>query len=193
MIQTLHQIDRELTLAINSLHSPATDAIWMLVTEKKVWFLLYAIAIFFLFKQLGWKKALVVIASVALSVGLIDTLSTLVKDSVARLRPCYDTWMLSHGLYMLEPRGGFFGFFSAHAANHCGMATALFMGFRNDTTHAYRGLAWGAWIWASLVAISRVYVGKHFLGDVLVGVLVGLAIGYLMGYLARWVIRRFRL
>ena len=59
----------------------------------------------------------------------------------------------------------------------------------NVTGH---GLA-NPWIWASLVAISRVYVGKHFLGDVLVGVLVGLAIGYLMGYLARWVIRRFRL
>lgn len=120
-----NQIDRELTLAINGLHCPASDAVWMLVTEKKVWFLLYAIAIFFLFRQLGWKKALVVIASVALSVGLIDSLSNLVKDSVARLRPCYDTWMLGHGLYMLEPRGGFFGFFSAHAANHFGMATAL--------------------------------------------------------------------
>ncbi len=71
MIQTLHQIDRELTLALNGLHCPASDAIWMLVTEKKVWFLLYAIAIIFLFKQLGWKKALVVIASVALSVGLL--------------------------------------------------------------------------------------------------------------------------
>ena len=112
---------------------------------------------------------------------------------MARLRPCYDTWMLGHGLYMLEPRGGFFGFFSAHAANHFGMATALVMGFRNDPTHSYRGLAWGAWTWASLVAISRVFVGKHFLGDVLVGTIVGLAIGFLMGLLARWVIRRFRL
>ena len=191
MIRTLHHLDQQATLFLNSLYCPASDQFWMLVTEKKVWYLLYLFAIVMLIRRLGWKKALVVVLSVVLTIGLVDQLSNLVKDSVARLRPCYDTWMISHNLHQLEPRGGFYGFFSAHAANHFGIATTLVMGFRNDRRLRYRGLAAGAFIWASLIALSRVFVGKHYLGDVLVGALAGLLIGYLAGLAARWVINRF--
>jgi undecaprenyl-diphosphatase len=38
--------------------------------------------------------------------------------------------------------------------------------------------------WAALVAISRIFVGKHYLGDVIVGTLVGLIIGYTLGVIA---------
>ena len=37
---------------------------------------------------------------------------------------------------------------------------------------------------AALVGISRIFVGKHYLGDVLVGTIVGLAFGLAMGWLA---------
>ena len=41
--------------------------------------------------------------------------------------------------------------------------------------------------------MSRVFVGKHFFGDVLVGFAVGLLAGWLLAQLARLIIRRFRL
>ena len=43
-----------------------------------------------------------------------------------------------------------------------------------------------------MVSISRVFVGKHYLGDVLVGVIVGIAFGLFTAWLARLVIRRLR-
>jgi membrane-associated phospholipid phosphatase len=42
-----------------------------------------------------------------------------------------------------------------------------------------------------LVAVSRIFVGKHFLGDVIVGIMVGLIAGYAFGYLAKATIKRF--
>ena len=46
-------------------------------------------------------------------------------------------------------------------------------------------------IWALLVGISRIFVGKHFLGDVLVGFAVGALVGWAVASLA-FVIRTSR-
>ena len=46
--------------------------------------------------------------------------------------------------------------------------------------------AYGYWIffWAFMVAVSRIFVGKHYLGDVIVGILVGSLAGYCFARLA---------
>ena len=46
-------------------------------------------------------------------------------------------------------------------------------------------------VWASLVAISRIFVARHYLGDVIVGTIVGILAGYGFGLLAQYVIRKF--
>ena len=89
-----------------------------------------------------------------------------------------------------KKRGGFYGFFSAHAANAFSLAVCLVIGFRNDSTHTYNWFCRCALVWASLVSISRIFVGKHYLGDVLVGAIIGIAIGYLAGAAARYCISR---
>jgi membrane-associated phospholipid phosphatase len=42
-----------------------------------------------------------------------------------------------------------------------------------------------------MVAVSRIFVGKHFLGDVIVGICVGLFAGWAFGSLAKLTIKRF--
>jgi membrane-associated phospholipid phosphatase len=42
-----------------------------------------------------------------------------------------------------------------------------------------------------MVSISRIFVGKHYLGDVIVGMAVGAAAGIAFGYLAGWVMKRY--
>ena len=39
--------------------------------------------------------------------------------------------------------------------------------------------------WATLVAVSRIFVGKHYLGDVLVGICVGIVAGMMFAWMAR--------
>ena len=189
-IDWLHQWDEILTLALNHLHGPFSDACMMLLSRKQVWFPLYGVVAFFLFRRLGWRKALIVILSVALTTVACDQTSNLIKDWVGRLRPCYNFNMISGGLHMLEGRGNYFGFFSAHAANSFGFAMSTLMGFRNDTRYRYRHYAFLIMTWAALVSISRVFVGKHFIGDILVGTLIGLGYGALFGYIARRIIMK---
>ena len=194
LLNLISLLDRDATLALNSLHVPLTDALWMLFSDKKVWFPLYLIMVVLLFLRMNWKKALTVLVSVVLAVVACDQLANLVKDAVCRLRPCWDSNMLSGGLRVLEGKGSFYGFFSGHASNAFGVAACLEAGFRSgDKSRSYKGFSAGMYVWASLVGLSRIFVGKHFLGDVLTGAAVGLLIGWLFGRLARWAIEKYSL
>lgn len=194
LLNLLDGLDRAATLALNSLHVPATDAMWMLFSDKKVWYPLYLALAVLLFLRMNWKKALIVLVSAVLAVVSCDQLANLVKDAVCRLRPCWDSRMLSGGLRVLEGKGNLYGFFSAHAANAFAVATSLSAGFRTgDKSRSYKGFSAGMYVWAALVGLSRIFVGKHFLGDVLTGAAVGLLIGWLFGRLARRAIEKYSL
>ena len=190
VIDWLHSADQDITLTINSWTSPWTDSFWMMMSDKMFWIPAYVVCAYFLFARLGWKKALMVLASVAVAFALCDQLSNIVKRAVVRLRPSYSVRMLDGGLNVLEKRGGFYGFFSAHAANAFAIAMCLILGFRNDKSHSYNAFSKWVIIWASLVAVSRIFVGKHYLGDVLVGTVIGLTVGYLVGIATRYLIKR---
>ena len=189
----LHHWDQILTLAINSFHAGFSDNLMILLSRKEVWFPMYAIIVLFLFHRLGFKKGLIVLITVGLTIGACDQTSNLVKDAVGRLRPCYSSEMIFGGLHILEWRGNHFGFFSAHAANSFGLAMACILGFNNDSRHKYQYFQIGMMVWAALVSISRIFVGKHYLGDVLVGTLIGLFYGYLFGKLGQWLISKMNL
>ncbi len=185
-------IDRQLTLAINGLNSPVSDFVWQVFSFRPLTFVIGLFITVFLFIRLGWKRALVVFVCTLLCVGACDQICNLVKASVCRLRPVHDPWMLEHGLHVLEEPGKLYGFFSAHAANTMGIAVCTLIGFKADKSRSYRGYGICMVAWSLLVGLSRVFVGKHFLGDVLVGWLAGLALGLLFGWISRAVIRLVR-
>ena len=193
LIDKLEMADKQATLAINSLHCPFSDAVWQIFSDKEIWYVLYIAVLVFLFIRLGWKKTLAVLLSCILTVVVCDQGGNVCKDFFMRMRPCWDAYMIQNGLYMLEGEGNAFGFYSAHAANAMGFAICSLYGFRNDSRCRYRGYAWPIVIWAVLVGLSRVFVGKHFLGDVIVGLLVGLLAGRLLAAAASFAIRKFRL
>ena len=190
--QQIHQLDQHITLAINSCHSSFTDPIWMFFSDKLVWIPMYAGIIALLFWKLGWKRALIIIAGVLLTFGFCDQFSNVIKHAVGRIRPLNDETMIAHGLHVLE-RGGGYSFFSAHAANALGLAFSSFIGLKTCLTDVKTAKlpwwikAYGGWIffWGAMVGISRIFVGKHYLGDVLAGFIVGAAAGIFFGLLAR--------
>ena len=125
----LEQLDRSWTLTINSLHSSFTDPIMWFFSDKKVWIPFYVALVALMFWKLGWKKALVLLAAVALTVLCCDQLANLIKHWVQRVRPVNDPLMIEQGLHVLEWGGGF-SFFSAHAANAFGVACCTSTVFR---------------------------------------------------------------
>lgn len=190
MLDRLQDIDRAATLAINSLHTPVSDSFWQLMSDVKVWIPFYVAIIIWLFARMGTRKALIIIVSIILTVVMSDQLANLVKDTASRLRPCYDSVCVQGGLHILERRTGLFGFFSGHAANAFGLAVCAIVGVRSDIRNRYKGFAAMMLIWAVFVALSRVFVGKHFLGDILAGSAVGSILGYLSARLARQIMYR---
>ena len=188
--QTLEQADKLATLEINSWSSAITDPIWQIFSNIPIWVPMYVIIVAFIIQRLGWKKGLTVVAAAALTFGFCDQSSNFIKALTERLRPCHDPYMIHNGLNILES-GGKFSFFSAHAANAFGLATCTTIGFRIDKRLKYKGYITWMYIWATLVAVSRIFVGKHFLGDVIVGICVGTLAGLAFGTLARVIIKRF--
>ena len=45
--------------------------------------------------------------------------------------------------------------------------------------------------WVAAVSISRIYVGKHFLGDILVGALAGIIIARIISGIVDWAVNKF--
>ena len=192
--QDIHKFDQLLTLEINGWYSDFTDPIWQLFSDKIVWIPMYVAIVALLIWKLGWKKGLVVVAAAGLTFGFCDQFSNVIKHAVERIRPLNDEFMIAQGLHVLENGGGF-SFFSAHAANAFGLACSTYAGFCTSLLNRPKWLKiYGAWMffWAFMVSISRVFVGKHYLGDVLVGALVGAAAGLIFGYLTRFVNRKIK-
>lgn len=196
--QNIHRFDQELTLTINSWSTPFTDPIWQFFSNIPVWIPMYVLIVSLIIWRLGWKKGLIVVLAAAATFGFCDQFSNFIKDLVGRLRPLNDEFMKANGLIVLEKGSRSFSFFSAHAANAFGLATSTCIGLRLDQKwFPANGAAdkWGkaytAWMlfWAFMVAVSRIFVGKHYLGDVIVGSLVGFLAGFTFITIAKAIIR----
>ena len=187
--QNVHQLDQQITLEINSWNSSFTDPIWQFFSDKYVWIPMYVAIIALLIWRLGWKKGLIAVAAALLTFGFCDQFSNVIKDAVGRLRPVNDEFMIASGLHILE-RGGGFSFFSAHAANSVGLAFSSFFCLKEDRRISYRWYGTWMFFWSAMVSVSRVFVGKHYLGDVIVGIIVGGAAGIAFACLARWIMKK---
>ena len=180
----LEPADKDITLAINMGGSSLSDPLWQAFSSRNLWIPLYLAVIIFFIWRFGWKKALVFILACILTVALCDQLGNLCKEHFQRLRPCWDEWMTSHGLRLAEGKGNLYGVYSAHAANSMGFALCSALCIRHIIRRKSRFYTYPIILWALLVGISRIFVGKHFLGDVLVGFFVGALIGSLLAFAA---------
>jgi undecaprenyl-diphosphatase len=103
------------------------------------------------------------------------------KPYFGRLRPSQEP-SLQEWIHLVEGyRGGKFGFASSHAANTFGSATFFFLWFRNIK----RWVIW-LFVWAAFMTYTRVYLGVHYPGDVLVGALVGIVCGWTAFKFSEW-------
>lgn len=186
------RLDQDITLAINGLHTQFSDLFWQAFSDKHVWYPLYLIVAVLLVWKAGWKKGLIYILSIVLCLVACDQFSNLIKHYVCRPRPCHEPYMLDRGLRLLEDAGGMFGFFSSHAANALGFAVCASQGVAASTDKGWKWFPWAIYAWALLVSVSRIFVGKHYLGDVLVGILVGLVLGLVFSSLAHFTCSRLK-
>ncbi len=179
MIEELVKLDKQFFLFLNGLGNANWDGFWMFLTNKWSAIPLYFFLAFISYKQLGVKKFIVFLVMIALMILATDQLSNFFKYGVARLRPCHDPEVSSIMRLVKSYCGGKYGYFSAHAANS--FAIVSFFTLVLKTRFKYLGII--LFLWASLVAYSRIYIGVHYPLDIITGVSVGLLFGWLFSKL----------
>ncbi|MFN8145356.1 MAG: phosphatase PAP2 family protein [Bacteroidia bacterium] len=173
MFEKLQSIDAALLLFFNHLNNPVLDFIFFWLSNKWIWIPFYAFLTWFLYKKYPYR-----LLSVLVFIGLMITLSdqissSVIKNSVMRLRPCHDPMIGSEVHIVNGYCGGMYGFVSSHASNVFALTTFLIYFFRGRH-HKLRTILI---VWASVVSFSRIYLGAHYPGDVICGALLGAMIG----------------
>lgn len=166
-------IDSQLLLLANSSHSVWADQFMMMFSGKFIWVPMYVALVFIIFRQFGWRKALIVLVGVGLAITLADQIcATLIRPYVERLRPSNLENPLSAFVTVVNGyRAGAYGFPSCHASNS--FALVAFMSLMVPR----RRLIVFLLLWAVVNCYSRMYLGVHYPGDILVGGCVGALCG----------------
>lgn len=167
-------MDTELFLFLNGLHADWLDPIMIFISGKLTWLPFYLVLLFLLIKNYKKQSVLVIISIILLIICSDQISSSVFKTLFERPRPCHNE-AIKDLVYLPNGHcGGAYGFISSHACN----AFALAVFITQMLKQYYSKIAWVMFVWASLVAYSRIYMGVHYPGDVLVGAVVGAIIGW---------------
>lgn len=167
-------MDHDLFHFINqSLANPFLDAVLPVFREKTTWIPLYLVMVFLLYRTYGWRRTLWLLLCIAAVLAAADQLAaSLIKPWVGRLRPCAEPEVAERAR-ILVGCGGRWSFPSNHATNHFALATVLALTWLREKAAGWKI---GFFVWAGLISVAQVYVGKHYPADILVGALLGSAI-----------------
>jgi len=170
VIDILKDLDSNVLLNLNSLHSPFFDDFMWIYTGKLIWGLLYASILFIIIRNNGIKKSCILIFSFVLLIVIADQLvGSVLRPMFERLRPSNLQSPLSNYLHIVNNyRGGRYGFPSCHASNT--FALAFFITFLFKKPY----LSITLFVWAFINSYTRIYLGVHYPGDILFGLLIGL-------------------
>lgn len=178
-LQTLESFDKQLLLAVNGSDSLYLDRLVRTLTHGATWIPLY-LSLFYvvLNNNNNVRKVLSVVGTVALCyllAGAVD--DGIIKPTVARWRPTHDPEIGMLVDVVDGYRGGKYGFFSAHACNTFSVAVLFFWFVRS------RLLTVTLIIWSFINCWTRLYLGVHFPGDILVGLIWGAISATIVYYL----------
>ncbi|HEY5919921.1 MAG TPA: phosphatase PAP2 family protein [Chryseolinea sp.] len=175
MIDHLIELDKQLFLFFNGMHATWLDPVMEMFSKTIASIPLYAFLLYHIYivhKQRTW--------GILLSIGLLilmtdQSTSGLMKPFFERLRPSHEPTLEGMVHIVNGYSGGKYGFASSHAANTFGVAMFLSCLLKPEKP-------WISWLflWAAFVSYTRIYLGVHYPGDIIVGALIGVVFGWLV-------------
>jgi undecaprenyl-diphosphatase len=186
MLEQILEYERSVFFMLNGSDSPFLDRFMWLYTGKVVWLPLAAFILIILIYKKNWCESILVLLAIALVITFCDQFSShLIKPYFERFRPTYHPEFMEDVRIVFGYRGGSYGFISSHAANAFGFAIFMSLLFR------YHIFTIVIFLWAFLTAYTRIYLGVHFISDIVPGVLVGLFFGWIVYNIYVYVRKRF--
>ncbi len=178
VFSALQQIDENLLIYLNSLGNETWDSFWLTVTDQFFWWWFYLMISAIIIFKLGWRRGLIAIILIILGLVINDQFINFIKELTGRSRPC-NVAHLQEKLRILKctPQKSFF---SGHAGLSFSFASYFYFLLRNKIP---RWFLLSVFIWAFLLAYSRIYIGIHYPSDVVIGMLEGSILGFLLAFL----------
>ncbi|RSK40541.1 phosphatase PAP2 family protein [Mangrovimonas spongiae] len=189
MLEQILHLDTELFIYLNTLGTKSWDAFWMFYTTKFYWIPLYAVLLFFIFKEENKKMFLLTLVLIVAMVTFTDQITNVFKHGLMRPRPCHEEALQSLMRLVKPYCGGKYGYFSGHASNS--MAVAVFSSLL--LRRRFKNLIWIMVIWSIAMGYSRIYIGVHYPLDVLSGLTFGALSGFMFYKLNEYFKRRYNL
>lgn len=184
-IENILPLERDLFLLLNGSESPFLDDWMWTVSGRFVWIPLFLVILFLFFYKTPRKQALLVSLFIILVFVASDQFSSgLCKPFFERYRPTHHPDFKELVDIVNGYRGGRYGFISGHATNSFGLAVFLSLLFRN------RAVTLTTLSWAALNSYTRVYLGVHFVSDILAGMLAGTLLAFLLYRLMMLLMKR---
>ena len=175
-MEEIIQFDKHLLLMVNGSDSLFLDSLILTLTNALTWIPLYVGLLYMVIRSNPTVRDVVLILAAAgccvLLAGAVD--DGLLKPTVARWRPTHDPEIGSLVDVVNNYRGGNYGFFSAHAANTFSIAVFFSLLVRQ------RLLTIFLVCWSLINCYTRLYLGVHYPGDILVGLCWGGFVGWLV-------------
>lgn len=185
ILTSLQELDASVFLFFNGLHVDWLDHPVKTLTNKWVWIPFYVMLATLAVHLRGLREGVLIVLCAALAVGIADYIcASGIRPYCGRLRPSNPENPISAFTYIVDNyRSGRNGFPSCHGANTMALATFIALSCRR------RALTIFMFGWAAMLCYTRVYLGVHYPGDLLVGALIGSSLAYAVYMtLYRWLL-----
>lgn len=175
MPQTIENIDEFFITVFNGSNSMFLDEFALLLTNGLTWVPLYVVLIILVLKNNEkFSQIALLLGMVGVTMLLADGMADgIIKPLVCRLRPVNDPSL--SGIVTVvngyHPSG--YSFFSAHATNTFALAVFMILIIRNNTFSLFMVA------WALINCWTRLYLGAHFMSDIVVGTVWGIIAGFI--------------
>jgi len=185
-VENFLPVERDLFFALNGSDSIFLDNLFWTFTGRYVWvpLLLFLVGVFF-YKS-PRREGILATVFLILLFALCDQVSSgLFKPFFERFRPTHHPDFKELIDTVNNYRGGRFGFISGHATNSFGLAVFFSLVFRN------RWVTLPVFTWAILNSYSRIYLGVHFVSDIVAGAIIGSLLAWMLYELYAWIRIRY--
>ena len=186
-LQYLNQVDTNVFLFLNGFHNTFWDYFMSMYSSRFVWVPFYLSFLYVMLRNFHYKVTLTCLVIIVAIIFVCDqTASTILKPMVERMRPSNLDNPISPMVHVVfDYRGGRYGFPSSHAANSWSMAFfAMYLVRRNKLTAFLI-------VWALVMSYSRIYLGVHYPGDLLVGTFIGFVTATISYYVFRYLAQSY--